>query len=277
MANPLFYSVPFDFNEPQDYFTRKVCEENEGDAKKIDDQLYHTQSLVRHDNIGSKLNVGTTYEESITCDVSNFGGGFNTMRKRKLSDINNQSSDCSTMCSSSTLDPNKSQSDAYSMLMRLYGIDSSNLSLDENGDVELAHHLYAAANKISNQDYDCASKLLNHCNWVSSFSSKPVQRFAFYFTEALCKRIKQETGKIAAGGLEEQRRNQMREKGQYSLRALSCHRDLPLRKMILFTGVCATVENEASARKVHVIDLDIKSGVQWMVMLRVLSAHSTRY
>ena len=51
---------------------------------------------------------------------------------------------------------------------------SSELSKDETRNVELAHLLLAAAEKVSYQEYDWESRLLLRCEWISSARANPV-------------------------------------------------------------------------------------------------------
>ncbi|TQE00319.1 hypothetical protein C1H46_014046 [Malus baccata] len=81
----------------------------------------------------------------------------------------------------------------FFMPLHPFGYALSGLSEEETKDVELAHILLAAAEKVGYQ-FERANRLLLHCEVDASFKVNGVQRVVFYFTEALRERIKQETG-----------------------------------------------------------------------------------
>nr|XP_008369103.2 uncharacterized protein LOC103432677 [Malus domestica] len=82
----------------------------------------------------------------------------------------------------------------FFMPLHPFGYALSGLSEEETKDVELAHILLAAAEKVGYQQFERANRLLLHCEVDASFKVNGVQRVVFYFTEALRERIKQETG-----------------------------------------------------------------------------------
>ncbi|KAM1257417.1 hypothetical protein ACFX15_030761 [Malus domestica] len=82
----------------------------------------------------------------------------------------------------------------FFMPLHPFGYSLSGLSEEETKDVELAHILLAAAEKVGYQQFERANRLLLHCEVDASFKVNGVQRVVFYFTEALRERIKQETG-----------------------------------------------------------------------------------
>ncbi|KAI9181606.1 hypothetical protein LWI28_016615 [Acer negundo] len=88
--------------------------------------------------------------------------------------------------------------DDFSMVMHLFGYALSGLSEEETRDVELVHLLLAAAEKVSYQQYERASRLLSRCDWIAAERANSVQRVVYYFAEALRGRIDKETGRITA-------------------------------------------------------------------------------
>ncbi|KAK9281612.1 hypothetical protein L1049_004515 [Liquidambar formosana] len=164
------------------------------------------------------------------------------------------------------------QKDAdFSMLMHPFGHALSGLSEEEIDDIELAHHLLAAAEKVGCQQFDRASRLLSRCEWIASNTGNPVQRIVFYFAKALWERIDRETGRFNSKGLEEKGRNV--DEGfmpTSSVPSLACYQELPFTQVAQFTGMQAIIENVASAKKVHLIDLRIRDGVHWTVLMQAL-------
>jgi hypothetical protein len=94
-------------------------------------------------------------------------------------------------------------SDDYLMPGHPFGfaLSAAGLSEDETRDVELAHLLLAAAEKVSYRQYDRASRLLLRCEWISSAKANPVQRVVFRFAEALQERIEKEIGRATGKGV----------------------------------------------------------------------------
>lgn len=86
-----------------------------------------------------------------------------------------------------------------SMLNHPFPSSCLDLSNDESEDVELVQNLLASAEKVGQQQYDRASKLLSLCD-LSSNTGNPVQRVVYYFSEALREKIDRETGRIASKG-----------------------------------------------------------------------------
>ncbi|KAL5712160.1 hypothetical protein ACHQM5_014359 [Ranunculus cassubicifolius] len=165
-----------------------------------------------------------------------------------------------------------------SMLSHPFGCSFSGLSDEETQEVELAHLLLASAEKIGNQQYDRGNKLRTQCAYMSSSTGSPVQRIAYYFSQALLERINRETGRVSSMGgkggsdqdlgvviaIEEEMLSP-------NPAILECHQVLPFSQVLLFPAVQAIVESVALAKKVHVIDLGIKTGVPWTILMQALA------
>lgn len=164
--------------------------------------------------------------------------------------------------------------DDYSyMPLHPYGYALSGLSEEEIKDVELAHFLLAAAEKVSYRRYVCASRLLLRCDWIASSRSNPVQRVVFYFAQALRERIEKQTGRSISRNLAEQE-NINTEMGHLlstNVLFLKCYQAIPFPQVLQFAGIQTILENIGSETKVHVIDLEIRSGVQWTVLMQALA------
>ncbi|CAL5423331.1 unnamed protein product [Camellia sinensis] len=159
----------------------------------------------------------------------------------------------------------------FSTSMHPYGCAMMGLSMDETKDVELVQLLLSAADKLGYQQYDRASRLLSQCEWMSSETGNPVQRIVYYFSEALRERIDRETGRVtlkrAEGG------------GIYgkslvlgsSFAFLAHHQAIAFLQAIQCAGMQAILENISSATNVHLIDLQIRSGIHWIILMQALS------
>ncbi|KAF9623082.1 hypothetical protein IFM89_036479 [Coptis chinensis] len=164
--------------------------------------------------------------------------------------------------------------DNLSMLSNPFVCAFSGLKDEETKDVELAHLLLAAAEKIGYQQFERGRRLLNQCAYMSSSTGTPVQRVAYYFVEALQERIDRETGRISSKGTNKGRPPMDVDELMLTPNSaiLEYHQALPFAQMLQFPGVQAIIESVASAKKIHVIDLGIKTGITWTVMMQALAA-----
>ncbi|CAK9182296.1 unnamed protein product [Ilex paraguariensis] len=162
--------------------------------------------------------------------------------------------------------------DGLTMSIHPYGSPLSGFSLEDARDVGLADLLLDAAEKVGTQQFDRANELLTRCEWLASDSGNPVQRIVFYFGEALRERIDRETGRI---NTERAKNEQIRCKKTILLGTnpsfLACHKDLPFNQVVQFAGIQAITESVRMARKVHLIDLSIRGGVQWTALMQALA------
>ncbi|KAL0368177.1 UNVERIFIED_CONTAM: DELLA protein RGL2 [Sesamum calycinum] len=97
------------------------------------------------------------------------------------------------------------------------------LSSENNKDVELTSYLLNAAEKFTNQQFDCAEKLLRRCILLSSNADSPVER------------------------------------------------KLPSPQITQFTAIQAVLDGVGTARKIHLVDFGIKTGVHWSIMMQGLA------
>ncbi|KAG2697668.1 hypothetical protein I3760_07G116600 [Carya illinoinensis] len=135
--------------------------------------------------------------------------------------------------------------------------------------VELAHYLLSVAEKVGYQQYDRASRLLLRCDWISSSRGSPLQRVVFQFAEALRERIQNESGRVRVKGFE-QNNAIIQDLGSNST-LLKFYQLLPFPQIALFTGIQAIIENVELKRKVHLIDMEIRSGVHWSLLMQALA------
>ncbi|KAI3459223.1 hypothetical protein Pfo_015886 [Paulownia fortunei] len=147
-------------------------------------------------------------------------------------------------------------------------ISHYNLSCENLKDVELTFSLLNAAEKFSNQQFDCAEKLLSKCILFSSPADNPVERAVKFFAEALHERVDIERGKIdlerTTFHLEESLLN-------YQPAILACEQKLPSSQVTQFTAVQAILDSVGTARKIHLVDFGIRSGQHWSIMMQGLA------
>ncbi|XVE65521.1 hypothetical protein DITRI_Ditri08aG0006400 [Diplodiscus trichospermus] len=163
--------------------------------------------------------------------------------------------------------------DCISTIDHPLNLPFSGLSDQEMRDVQLAMLLLAAAEKVGHQQYDRASRLLKQCGNMSSKTGNPVQRVVYYFAEALREKIERETGRPSSKGL---RRKPLFNFDGAMMRPnptiLACHGNLPFSKISQFAGIQAIVENVAETKRIHIIDLAIRNGVQWTILMQALAS-----
>ncbi|GLT42641.1 hypothetical protein SLA2020_166310 [Shorea laevis] len=161
--------------------------------------------------------------------------------------------------------------DDFFMLMHPFGHALNGLSDEETKDVELVHLLLSAAEKIGYQQFERAIRLLSRCEWIASERANPVQRIVYYFAEAVRERIDKETGWVTTKESRAREKNEIDHGLGSNLTSLTCHQHLPFIQVLHFAEIQALIENVASSRKIHVIDLEIRSGVQWIILMQALA------
>nr|ANJ78489.1 DELLA protein RGL1 [Pyrus pyrifolia] len=164
-------------------------------------------------------------------------------------------------------------SDVPSMLSHPFGSSFSGLSYEEARDVELVEFLLVSAEKVGYQQYERAGNLLKRCDSRSSSTGNPVERVVHFFSEALREKIDRETGRVAPKVLgNKQSFDVDRAMKIPNDTTLACQIKLPFGQVVQFAGIQAIVENVAEAKKVHVIDLEIRNGVQWTGLMQALAS-----
>ncbi|XP_075515889.1 DELLA protein RGL1-like [Primulina tabacum] len=146
-------------------------------------------------------------------------------------------------------------------------------SAKDSEGVQLVQNLLSCAEKVGEQKYECARKLLEECDRLgSSRAGSPVQRLVFYFTEALHERIDRETGRVTPKGLGK--------KFEAPLEALTTpnnsaliafHNNLPLSQVTKFAGIQAILDHASEAGKIHVIDFEIRTGLHFTILMQALA------
>ncbi|XP_016470159.1 scarecrow-like protein 18 [Nicotiana tabacum] len=161
--------------------------------------------------------------------------------------------------------------DGLSMFIHPYGSALSGLSIEETRDMELVHLLLAAAEEVNNQQFHLASKLISRCMWVASESGNPVQRLSFYFAKSLEERIDRSTGRYTC--TDEDRHLKCIKTMALGTNSafLTCHQLLPFSQVMQFAGIQTILEHVKSAKKIHLIDFNIRSGIQWTVLMQALA------
>ncbi|XP_050219676.1 scarecrow-like protein 18 [Mercurialis annua] len=160
--------------------------------------------------------------------------------------------------------------DVVSMLNNPFHLSLSNLSDDDAKKVELAELLLFSAEKVGNQHYERARILLNQCDLFSSSDGTSVERVVHYFCNALRDRIDRETGKCFTNRLP--LFNIEEAIMAPTSNNLAIYQEVPFSKVAHFGGIQAIVENVRDSKRIHVIDLGIRIGVQWTGLMQSLAS-----
>ncbi|CAN4095853.1 unnamed protein product [Withania somnifera] len=153
---------------------------------------------------------------------------------------------------------------------------SSFLGLPEEDtrNVALMENLLASAEKIGQKQFDRARRILNECDKFCSSTGNPIQRLVYYFSQALHERIDRETGRDSSKGIGMKRLAHI----EHMLMSLdpsmiAAHQNIPLSQVTQFAGVQAIIDHVGESKKVHIIDLEIGSGMQWTILKQALVTH----
>ncbi|XP_074362251.1 scarecrow-like protein 18 [Apium graveolens] len=145
----------------------------------------------------------------------------------------------------------------------------------EHRDVEIIQHLLASAEKVGEQQFSRASHLLSHCHQCSSIRGTPVQRIVYYFSKALQQKIDQETGRRTTKG---SGKRQLLELQDTSMNPnpslLASYQKVPFSQVILFTAMQVMIENVSEAKRIHIIDLEVRNGLHLSILMEALAARS---
>ncbi|GAA0184590.1 hypothetical protein LIER_31878 [Lithospermum erythrorhizon] len=160
----------------------------------------------------------------------------------------------------------------------LFSEEFSNLNKDDARDAELVFYLLASADKVGQKQFDCARKLLEHCEEVSSCVGNPVQRLVYYFSKALNEKIDRETMKTIPLNLGMKQLMDV-EKEMLSMNStvLALAKVNPVGHYTQVAGIQAIVYHVNEARKVHIIDFTIKGWQQHSMLIQAVALDSERH
>ncbi|CAN1281515.1 DELLA protein RGL1 [Linum perenne] len=150
----------------------------------------------------------------------------------------------------------------------------SSLSIDDQKNVELAEYLLSSADKVGNRQFNDASGWIDLCDCLSSPTGNPVQRIVHYFARALREKIEIETGR--SGSLNDKSFNDLGDVLRLPSPSilLSVHERFPYYQMQQVASVQAMAESAARAKRIHGIDLQIKSGLHWIGLMQVVESRT---
>ncbi|CAN0855470.1 DELLA protein RGL2 [Linum grandiflorum] len=166
-----------------------------------------------------------------------------------------------------------------SKLKHFFDASQFNLSGEEIKDVELLLLLLAAAHKLASKQLDQSVKFLSWCQFLSSATGTSVQRLVHYFTKSLQEKIDKESGikSNGGGGWEELAERQLSDLNPTETSSCSnpaliaCSLQLPHVQVTQFAGIQTVAESVATAKRVRLIDLAIRSGGHCTVLMQALA------
>ncbi|XP_022855807.1 DELLA protein RGL2-like [Olea europaea var. sylvestris] len=161
--------------------------------------------------------------------------------------------------------------DGISMFIHPYDSSLSGLSIEEARDVELVYLLLVAAENVGYQHFDFASKMITRCLPMAFDSGTPIQCIAYYFAIAIRERMHRETRRIMTEKTK-QLVNPVKSLAlEMNVTFLASHKELPFTQVVQFAGIQSIIENVKTDSKIHLIDLQIRSGIQWTALMQGLS------
>ncbi|XP_019162025.1 PREDICTED: DELLA protein RGL1-like [Ipomoea nil] len=158
-----------------------------------------------------------------------------------------------------------------------YSSTLSELCSQDKQDVELVQLLLAAAEKVSDHQFDRAIRLVSQCRNSASCTGTPVQRAAFYFADALQARIERQTGKPppSSSSNDDDYGNGVKDgkclASRYDMAYLIWHQTLPFSQVVQLSATQTILDHVVTKPKVHLVDFYLRTGVQWSTLMQALS------
>ncbi|CAH1451836.1 unnamed protein product [Lactuca virosa] len=172
------------------------------------------------------------------------------------------------------IDSYSSKADEICQLSHLFKVSFSGLSNDETKDIQLLVTLLASAEKTGQKQFNQAKKLIRLCSNMSFNEGNPVERLVYYFSEAIRMKINSELGSVARHGLESMQFDLQEALMNVDTCIFAFHQKVPLSQVCQFSSFHTIIENLTKATKIHVIDLEIRTGMQYVVMMQALASQS---
>ncbi|KAH9310781.1 hypothetical protein KI387_025816, partial [Taxus chinensis] len=135
----------------------------------------------------------------------------------------------------------------------------------------LIRMLLATADLMGSQQYDAAFQMLLQCKQLSTPYGDSMERIGYYFTDAMEEKIELDTrGFINTMTSAENLLNIKEKIKEVEMASISWYQSLPYSKVAHFTANQAILEAVGTASNIHIIDFDIKDGLQWPNLMQSL-------
>ncbi|ERN10527.1 hypothetical protein AMTRI_Chr06g175960 [Amborella trichopoda] len=148
----------------------------------------------------------------------------------------------------------------------------SNINNEDMKNIELIHLLLSSAEKIENKHFDRAKSLLMVCDFKSSPIGSPIQRLVLYFANALWEILERKTGaKSQNPTTTQETEDDERILMGFHPATMAFCKVVPFMKVLQFTAIQAILDAMGSSTRIHLIDLEVRTGMQWTVLMQSLS------
>ncbi|GMI69475.1 hypothetical protein HRI_000616800 [Hibiscus trionum] len=246
------------------------------------DEFYFNSEFPRLENAKAVKEMPASFQLSSLELLSNYGKSFKKLRSSNIGNNGDNkgnervrkklsAEEIMRVTGARYLQFSDMRYDDFSMVMHPFGHALSGLSDDETKDVELVHLLLTAAEKVGYEQFERASRLLSRCEWIASEQANPVQRIVYYFAEALRERIDKATGTFIPEESGTRFKIEIKNGLSTSIATVRIHQYVPFFQVTQFAGIQAIIENVVSANKIHIIDLQLRSGIQWTGLMQALA------
>ncbi|XP_045790594.1 DELLA protein RGL2-like [Trifolium pratense] len=269
-----FDNLQFDmvqFDEQFETKTLPLCDTKKGKQYYQNTPLAAPVEILK--NYGKGFKRLLPDEGKILHPVNDFGLVTDNENERKLS-----TTDIMKIAGTKFIQSSSSSDHSASglILNHPFGFSFSGLSDEEKEDISLAESLLTCAEKVGYQQFERARKVLSQIESLSSKTGNPVKRVVHYFAEALRQRIDKETGRVSINNMQKKESlfDPEAETKDLNPTLVAFIEDLPFCKVAMFTCVQALIENVTDAKKIHVIDLAIRKGLQLAILMQALQSRN---
>ncbi|KAH9310780.1 hypothetical protein KI387_025815 [Taxus chinensis] len=143
---------------------------------------------------------------------------------------------------------------------------------NEKKGLGLIRMLLATADLMGSQQYDAAFQMILQCKQLSTPYGDSMERIGYYFTDAMEEKIELDTrGFINTMTSAENLLNIKEKIKEVEMASISWYQSLPYSKVAHFTANQAILEAVGTASNIHIIDFDIKDGLQWPNLMQSLT------
>ncbi|CAN0888543.1 DELLA protein RGL2 [Linum grandiflorum] len=166
--------------------------------------------------------------------------------------------------------------DLPSLMNNPFDLSPSGLSYHDATRVELVEYLMAAAEKVgNNRTHDQAIHLLDLCDCLSSKTGDPIQRIVYYFSQALRERVGYFNSAKNRNNRPVSCRDFNAEKALTTMHLQLFHslqEKIPFWAVVQMSGIQILLENVGNSKRIHMIDLQIRTGLQWTGFMQALAS-----
>ncbi|CDP14979.1 unnamed protein product [Coffea canephora] len=156
-----------------------------------------------------------------------------------------------------------------------YASSFGGLCVEDTKDVKLVQYLLASAELVTKKQFERAGKLLLRCDKLSSDQGNTIERLVYYFSGALHERIDRTTGTVSPEGLGKMQSLDMLDmmSGLTSAK-IAMQKSVPFGQVSQIAGTQGVLDHVADATKIHIVDLEIRTGMHYTILMQALATRS---